>query len=252
MYDSPFQISDPRSNNAFSFEKRTNPRLYVPNLIDGNLEEVTIGDQVVFEDFDEHGQLRSCKGLKHFVRMAHPTTGKPIVIVDNHNHAFYFWHEALAKGQIEKGATLVHIDQHKDMRKPDGGPIEDLMEDPLDGAWLKKIFDYTNSVLNVGNYIVPAIEDGLVGKVISITSEGKLNDNTIEGAQTFAHLRDKPSLILNIDLDFWAPEMDYIDPTLKTQKTKEWMAIADFITIATSPFFIEQKRAIEVLKWLLK
>lgn len=244
MYNRPFQITDNRSNNAFSFEKRVNPTLWVPNVVEGGLDDVEIGDQVVFEDFDENGKLKSCIGLRHFVRMEHPTTGKPIVIVDNHNHVFYFWHQALAKGLIEKGGTLVHIDQHKDMRKPDGGPIEDLMEDPMGDSWLKKIFEYSNSVLNVGNYIIPAMEDGLVGKVISITSEADL-------AQT-PRRPNKGSVIVNVDLDFWAPEMDYIDPQLKKLRTKEWMEVADLITIATSPFFIDQPLALKNLQGLLK
>ena len=244
MYDKPFVITDKRSNNAFSFEKRTNPTLWVPDVVEGGLDDVEIGDQVVFEDFEpstgsggaEHEQLRSCVGLKHFVRMKHPTTGKPIVIVDNHNHVFYFWHEALAKGLIEKGATLVHIDQHKDMRKPPVG-VADLR--PLRG-----VFEYTNTILNVGNYIIPAIEDGLVGKVISITSETDLAQKP--------QRPDKGSVIVNVDLDFWVPEMDYIDLQLKNQRTKEWMAVADLITIATSPFFIEQTLALKILRGLLK
>jgi hypothetical protein len=247
MYDSPFCITGNYGNNAFSFEKRKTPTLFVPSLIEGALEDVVIGDKVVFEDFDENGVLKSCVGLRNSVRMKHPTTGKPIIIFDNHNHAFYFWHEALAKGEIEKGSTLVHIDQHKDMRRPDPLISKGESND------LKKVFDYTNSILNVGNYIVPAIEDGLVGKMISITSEKELGELTPVGVQNFEPQPGKPkSVILNIDLDFWAPEMDYIDPTLKTQKTKEWMSIADFITISTSPFFIDQILALKILNVLMK
>jgi hypothetical protein len=261
MYDSPFSITAELGNNAFSFEKRTNPTLFVPKLVEGDLKDVAIGHRVAFEDFEpstssgqaENGILKSCVGLRNFVRMKHPRTGKPIIIVDNHNHAFYFWHEALAKGQIEKGATLVHIDQHKDMRKPDGspslasardgGPLEDFIEDPMDKKWLRKIFEYTNSVLNVGNYIIPAMEDGLIRNLISITSEADL----------IAHQPKKAkSLIVNVDLDFWAPEMDYIDPKLKSKKTKEWMEAADLITIATSPFFIDQTFALRILRDLIE
>jgi len=247
MYDHPFFITGKQGNNAFSFEKRVNPTLFVPNLIEGGLEDVTIGDQVVFEDFDDNGQLKSCVGLKHFVRMKHPTTGKPIVIVDNHNHVFYSWHKAREKGWIKDGATLIHIDQHKDMRKPPLGL------DRGDNKNLQKIFEYTNSVLNVGNYILPAIEDGLVGKVISVTSEKELDEWTPVGTCHGMFPQGKPtSIILNIDLDFWAPEMDYIDRQLKNRVARAWMERADFITIATSPFFINQMLAIDILRELLE
>jgi UPF0489 domain len=253
MYDRPFEITDKRSNNAFSFDKRTNPTLWVPDAIEGNLDNVEIGDRIVFEDFDENGVLKSCVGLRHFVRMRHPKTGKPIVIVDNHNHVFYFWHDALSKGQIKKGATLVHIDQHKDMRKPDRRPMDfRWMTDgqPMDENELRKIFEYTNTVLNVGNYIAPVIEDGLIGKLISVTSEREMDERMPVGEDGHPRLPAHPSTLLNIDLDFWAPEMDYIPNDKKTEFTRKWMEKADLITIATSPFFIDPSLAIGTLKKL--
>ncbi|MCK5608224.1 UPF0489 family protein, partial [Candidatus Pacearchaeota archaeon] len=192
MYQNHFFITDSVSNNAFSFDKRVKPKLYVPDLIEGNLENVGMGDEIVFEDTDENGDLKSCKGLRHFVRIPHPETKKPIVVVDNHNHVFYFWYEALQKGLISESATLVHIDQHKDTRKPD---------ELLNSRDLETVFKYTNSILNVGNYIPPAMEDGLIGELISVTSESDLQIEV--SAQ-------ESSIILNIDLDFWAPEMNYI------------------------------------------
>jgi hypothetical protein len=56
------------------------------------------------------------------------------------------------------------------------------------------------------------------------------------------------TLILNIDLDFFAPELDYIDYQYKVSYIQEKACHAQFITIATSPFFIEQKRAIQALQ----
>lgn len=245
MYDRPFQITDNLSNNAFSFDKRKEPRIWVPDITDGDLDDVEVGDRVVFEDFDEHGILRSCAGLKHFVRMAHPRTRKPIIVVDNHNHAFYFWHEARERGWIKDGITLVHIDQHKDMRKPDRFLTK------AESYKLEMVFDYTNSVLNVGNYILSAVEDGLIDKVVLVTSEKEMEEWTPEGAIGQSRLRVEPSIILNLDLDFWAPEMDYIPNDQKTEFTCGWMERADLITIATSPFFIDQDLAIQTLRALL-
>ena len=244
MYDKPFHITDNVGNNSFSFDKRKNPSIFVTDIQNGGLSDVQIGDEIVFEDFDENGILRSCTGLKHFIRTEHPDTGKPIVIVDNHNHVFYFWHEARNVGFIKNGVTLIHIDQHKDTREPS----EYLSAEDLEN--LEKVFDYTNSVLNVGNYIAPAVRDGLVGEVVQINGENDLAKYVPEGATTSSRLQEQP-IILNIDLDFWAPEMGYIDKNLSINFTKEWMTRADLITIATSPFFIEQDRAIEVLKGLM-
>ena len=239
MYSRPFQITGNVGNNSFSFSKRKNPKIEVPSLIDGGLEDLKIGNSIAFEDFDENGNLKSCVGLKNFVRMIHPTTKKPVIIVDNHNHVFYFWHEARNKGAIKDGATLVHIDKHKDTRKPEKFLTKEESRD------MKKVFEYTNYVLNVGNYLPPAIEDGLIGEVIMITSESETRSSKLETRN-----KDK-SIILNIDLDFWAPEMNYIDNKLKNDVTRKLMEKADLITIATSPFFMEQESAIKILHKLL-
>lgn len=235
MYQSPFYLTAKTSNNAFSFEKRNNPQLYVPKVIEGDLEDVKIGDAVTFEDYDDQNRLMSCKGLQNLIKLAHPKTGELMVVVDNHNHVFYFWYEAWHKGLIERGITLVHIDAHRDTRIPERNLTHEESQD------LQKVFEYTNSVLNVGNYIPPAVEEGLVGELISITSERELKA-----------ANPKKPFILNIDLDFWAPEMDYIDEAWSLEKIRPWILEAEMITFATSPFFIDQKRAIKVLHKLLK
>lgn len=234
VYKTPLVITEPISSNAFSYKKRTDPRITIPTVIEGTLEDVRIGDEVSFEDYDEHGGLKSCKGLKNLVKFNHPITEKPLVVVDNHNHVFWFWYEAWHQGRIERGITLLHIDAHRDTRIPERNPTGEEVQD------LERLYHYTNSVLNVGNYIPPAMEEGLIGKLISITSERELD--TAQPGSPF---------ILNIDLDFWAPEMDYIPKEKSLQKIRPWITEADMITFATSPFFIKQERAIEILKTLL-
>lgn len=251
MYTSPLTLIQNAGNNAFNFDRRLGEiacaeqgrsresRLHIPSLIEGTLDDVQIGDQIVFEDFDEYDQLQSCIGLKHFVRFPHPQTGKPMLVVDNHNHVFWFWYEAWHKKQIHRGATLVHIDGHRDTRPPERNPRAEEVAD------LSKLYDYTQNVLNVGNYIPPAMEEGLIGKLISITSEGEM-ETSIGG--NYPLLK---SLIVNIDLDFWAPELDYIDSEKKDRFAREWMNKAGLITFSTSPFFMDQALAIGVLRRLL-
>lgn len=54
-------------------------------------------------------------------------------------------------------------------------------------------------------------------------------------------------MILNLDLDFFAPELDYIPFEDKKRIVLHFARQSDLITVATSPFFIDQKRAIEML-----
>ncbi len=227
-YGLPFRIDRPVGNNALSYERRGEaPSLWVPSLVIGTIDDVTPGDRVVFEDFDEHGVLQSCTGLLHLVRTT--LRGVPAVIVDNHNHAFYFWCEALAEGVIERGATLIHVDQHRDTRIPD---------QPYQGTTLDDAFEYTNFHLNVGNYVVPARTRGLIGDIQFVTSSEALTDLS---------LAPRTNKILNIDLDFFALEMSYIDFGTARRFIEAHLPSTSLVTIATSPFFIEQARAIEVL-----
>ncbi len=232
-YLQPFVIAGPVGNNAFSYERRGSaPQLWGPPLVTGTFDDVKPGERVVFEDFDEHGVLQSCPGLSHLVRTVWDDV--PVVIVDNHNHAFYFWMEALAAGVLGPNATLIHVDQHKDMRVP---------ERDYQGSALEDAFTYTNFHLNVGNYIVPAQRAGLVGEMLMVTGEDGLRD--------FGAV-DRANKILNIDLDFFAPEMAYIDFELTRGFLTAQRRTASLITIATSPFFVEQERAIAVLRTLTR
>jgi hypothetical protein len=58
----------------------------------------------------------------------------------------------------------------------------------------------------------------------------------------------KQSIILNLDLDFFEPELDYIDYELKKQVILDIAKNADLITVCTSPYFINQEMALEVFR----
>jgi hypothetical protein len=230
MYENPFFITAEESNNAFSFARRNNPRLYVPMLVEGSQADVERGDEVVFEDFDDGGNLQSCRGLKNYVRIQ--KGGKVIYVFDNHNHAFSFWHKELFDGNLRKGAHVVHVDQHRDTRIPPSflAPQDAMDEDG--------VFKYANTVLNVGNFIPAAIKTGLVKDVTFICSAQNIEDFNIDKI-------DKKNLILDIDLDFFTPDLDYIGNAGKLDLLKVVGKYAKVVTFATSPFFIDQELAIE-------
>jgi len=57
---------------------------------------------------------------------------------------------------------------------------------------------------------------------------------------------------LDIDLDFWHPDMS-IEKYQKTiDITKDLMKKSRVVTIATSPYFLDQKLALKILKDLLE
>ena len=56
------------------------------------------------------------------------------------------------------------------------------------------------------------------------------------------------NMILNLDLDIFAPNLDDISFELKREVILRYASKARYITIATSPFFIDEVRALEYLQ----
>jgi hypothetical protein len=227
-----FLISEPVGNNAFSFEKRKHKTLFVPPLKYGNLDELCISKDIVFSEIKD-GLECNLPGLASFLYLY--KDNKHIFIFDNHNHAFFFWSFGFIKGYLKKPLGLVHVDQHTDMREPmyylnfkDNGNVVD------------KVFDYTNNVLNVGNFIKPALALGFFDQVTQVNREDAFSSEMPK------------EFVLDIDMDIFADEMKYISDHLKMEKIKFWFEKASWITIATSPFFMDQQKAIKLVKDILE
>lgn len=237
MYSSSFYIDTPVWNNVFSYEKRENKRLFVANLKKiQSLEEIELWKEIVFEEDDGDGIIKWYTWLKNFYELDNIGEIKTkIYIFDNHNHAYFFWHKSRFEWVLENEATLFHIDEHADMRSPDTF----LSQSELGNV--NSIFNYTNFTLNVGNYIIPAEKDGLVKKTYQIRTETALLD--ILNMPVLTH-----NNILNIDLDFFHPDLDFIPFALKKEVILKLAKNAKLITIASSPYFINQELAIKVLK----
>lgn len=234
MYKKPFYITECLWNNALSYEKRTNKKLFVPSLLEiEDFSQVQLGDEIVFEDFEFDGNLISARGLKNFYKINWQWTS--VYLFDNHNHAFYFWYLAQSEWIIAENNILYHVDEHADTRVPEKIISKEDTKD------LQKVFEYTNFCVNVGNYIVPAIENSLFQEVVQIRSESEL------WAYDFEKTHHAP-IVLNLDLDFFEPNLDYIDYELKKKVILDIAKKAKVITIATSPFFIDQERALKVCK----
>ncbi|WXR60626.1 UPF0489 family protein [Peptostreptococcaceae bacterium AGR-M142] len=222
FYKKSFFILENKGNNSFSFEERNNKKIHVASIIDGEIDDVKIGNETAFSEMID-GKEQNSYGLENFVKLKN----KNIYIFDNHNHSFYFWCLGLKENIFKKNLLLVHVDQHKDMREPKelDVNINDLQE----------VFDYTNYQLNVGNFIKPALSKDIFKDVLIIDSsysfESKINEE----------------YVLDLDLDIFSKDMDYIDWDYKIKKIKKLIRNAKFVTIATSPFFIEFERVKKAL-----
>lgn len=221
-------------NNAFAWEKRYqeyggNPILYIPALKTGIVDDVKIGTTIVFEEVEER-KLRSCVGLENFVQIE-----DNIVVFDNHNHALYFWIDAMRRWMLSKWFELIHIDEHSDLWDNENElDLEQAIQD-IEYAW-----DFTNLSCNVGNYILPAIESGLVDNMIRIENEYQID--------TYIDYVPSENSLLNLDIDIFAPELDHIPESKKIQIIRNLLSKVKYVTIATSPFFIDQWKAIQILR----
>ena len=163
------ELKLPIGNNKLSYEARKEAGspciLTIPSLMQWSISDVIPGTDIVFEEMDE-GQLVSCTWLEHLIQLADAKI--PTYIMDNHNHALYFWYREHLKQSFSGWATLIHIDQHADMGKPDTAITQSQCDD------LAYIKSYANEICNVWDFIQPALDSWLLKDVIQIRSVTKL------------------------------------------------------------------------------
>ena len=133
---------------------------------------------------------------------------------------------------------MVHIDEHSDLwSNPYDLPTRS--PDISENEYLQSVAVFVNEKCNVGNYIEPAIRSGVVGEVIRIEGEEQIRSNLTRQVGK--------NSILNLDLDFFSPDLSDIPFELKKQVIYHFLPQVSLVTIATSPFFIDQTEALRVL-----
>ncbi len=246
-YEKPLEIKEEKGNNFFSYQKRKNSGsdcvLVVPSLIEGTIDDLHIWKTICFEEY-ENGKLFSCVGLETMVRF--DFQWKKVIIMDNHNHALFFRIEARTDWIFQKWVSVIHIDQHSDMTEPE--IFFELKDDVFQWENQKKnflnyVFWYVNSFLNIGNFLVPALKSWLISQIIQVRSQYALTE--LEKKIDLGFFQD--TYILDIDLDFWVEQMG-IDEEQSLKIVRKLFDRAVLVTIATSPYFIDQSKAIELVK----
>lgn len=261
FYKKEIKLKEAVSNNMFSFEDRASKEIFVPPIILGNLKLGKLSTKPGFIEMDEYNE-QICYGLENFIKDNY----KDIYLLDNHNHVFYFaYTKFLEEG---KNFDFIHVDQHKDLRDPEIYFEEFLLKlsDEEYLAWVNEILDldikkyenndfennefyefaafaYTNIILNVGNFIKPLLKEGVINKFYCVDSNYSMEE--------IDKLEFKKDYILDIDLDFFSKDMDYIDFDKKILLIKKLMTNASAVYFATSPYFIDFEECIRVLKILL-
>ncbi len=107
----------------------------------------------------------------------------------------------------------------------------------------QEAFGFANYACNVGNFLTSAKDAGIIDDIIQIRSEHALHTM---GKLDF----QKYNYILDIDVDFWegktTQEMESDFEIIR--KLTDNVCL---ITIATSPYFMDQQQAISIIKNML-
>ncbi len=211
-----FWIEDNIGNNSYGFE--VGKKLFCAEIKYSDSFFLEKGINSVFRDHDENKEYL---GLNQYLASHTLNTKTPIFICDNHNLVLEAWQ--LLK---QKKLNLIHIDQH------------------FDNAEFAGISDNWRISTRICDYIDFAKSAGWINNLLSfVESVDMKNIDKIDGFG---------DLILNIDIDFFAPEMTLIPLEGKIKLICASAKNAKLITIATSPGFIEQNLAIKIAELLFK
>lgn len=250
-YSDISSLSTSVGNNALTFEKRKNKwsdtKLAIPQLIVWTPDDVFLDtDSIAYEYVDEHDILHTSYGLQSLVTI--DFYGKDLYIIDNHNHAFAMRWRSYLNWKSKRGSHLIHIDQHSDFGEPEEylKDFDSTMTD-IRRVAQTQIDIYTNEILTIGSFIKPALQCGLLTSHEMIMTEYSMLQYDI------LHCDDFSSIILDIDLDFWAQEMgiEWYEKTINQVRKLMVLPQVWSITIATSPTYIDQQRALQILHDLI-
>lgn len=209
-----FWFTENIGNNSFCFQE--NKKIWVAPIIYGDETNIQSGSNIVFED-----ENIQSTGLNNFILGKTQNSQTSIFICDNHNYVLEVWEQYKKEKFI-----LIHIDQHRD-----------------DAIWLNQDLDYLKST-KICDYIDFAIKNGWISqKYFSFTESKDLEQ--IQEAQKYKN-------ILNIDLDFFVPELTTISLEEKLEIILSVLTQTEIITLATSPLFIDQQFAQGVAKLFWK
>ena len=197
-------------------------------------------EHFAFAEKNENWKIEYFHWLKNFLQIE-KSDFTPVFIFDNHNHATVFRYNIIYSKKI-KDTKLIHIDQHSDCRENKNHLVLNQDENELE-----KVFRFCNEKCNVWNFIPPSIESWIITNQVQIRSTTALHNLEIDINQNF---------ILDIDLDFC---LDWINRNkinlenveLLKNKFNEFWTYALWITIATSPYFLNQELAIQIIEELL-
>lgn len=196
--------------------------------------DFSLSEESVFSDDD--GSYLGLQTLQVSMK-----SGKPIYLFDNHNEIIYpFVEVSILKGNHY---DVVHIDAHRDDAEFFGKkPLKIELEETEVFIKQTRISDFFDAIAHVRH---PVLDTGSRGKPIYLLD----NIHRICDSRSFQNFKlpEKP-FILSLDIDIFGPEGDFIDLETKIKIIAHTWGRAEVVCIATSPGFIDQEFAQEIIE----
>lgn len=213
-----FFLEGKRGNNVFCYAE--NKKLWIPPLIKGEVDILKKGNKTVIRDLIENQEKEAC-GLSSHLYTRSLKSNTPTLVVDNHNYIL----DALIK---VKNLKLFHIDLHRD---------EEIFSGNIDDIYDTRVCDYID----------------FAKKRSFIQKDHYSVCSSFETEKFLASFEDiEDNLILNIDLDFFVIENDFVPLEKILELVVKLAAKSQLICLATSPLFIDEDLSIELAKVFLK
>lgn len=229
-------------NNAISHQERlllwsswslqVSPTKYLSDIW---LPNLTLSHHIVFEEV-VNNTLISSQGLSELI-ICYIVDTVPCCVVDNHNWVLPFIMSYYKHHQ--QPLRMIHIDQHADMEHANKKLYPHLSYNDM---WQYAIHHTT-----VGSRIQPLIESNIIHTVHQVRSNYALEQ------LLFWNINAQPYW-LDIDIDFWMPEVWYNEYELDnhTKIISRLVRWAMGVSIATSPYFIQQHIAHNIIKTIFR
>jgi hypothetical protein len=241
----------PPSNIPSNFaNQRVN--FYVPALQIGQISDLKIGTRFASQNESNKSNPKPVYGLSEFIQTYWGDHNIPISFMDNHQHAFYFWCQALMAKITQPHSILVHFDDHSDIRKPNNLKINIHN--------LKNVHDYVVYDLQKDTQIWPAIYHGIFSEILWVNAAQPQDtieeaiikdknghqipvnkiaiDNPILGRVTENFPRS--TIVTDLCGDYFLPIMNSEVMSHHIGVIRNIFAAASIGTVATSPDHIDQ------------
>jgi hypothetical protein len=132
-----------------------------------------------------------------------------LFIFEEHHEAFFVWNYAVIKKILPKSNNvLLHVDQHSDMAVPKFSYSIKSLQDSL-----SNIYQFTYSELNIGNFIFPAIYQGIFRQLYWLYQTN--NEGKSSPIKILVYSQKGEGRVLKINSNCDAGTFAFFNPDLK-------------------------------------